>query len=61
MGWGGMDKEVENIDKLATGLQHVVTGATADSVLLVSCIAVAFKFPLYEQTNSTPFALTKEL
>ena len=31
---GGMNKQVENTEKLTTGLQHVVTGATADSVLL---------------------------
>ena len=42
MEWGGMDKQVENIEKLATGLQHVVTGATADFALLVSCVAVSF-------------------
>ena len=42
MGWGGKDKQVENTEKLTTGLQHVVTGATADSALLVSCVAVSF-------------------
>ena len=42
MGLRGMEKQVENTKKLATGLQHVVTGATADSALLASCVAVSF-------------------
>ena len=42
MGRGGKDKQVENTEELATGLQHVVTGATADSALLVSSVAVSF-------------------
>ena len=42
MGWGGMDEQVENIEKLATSLQHVMSGTTADSTLFVSCIAVSF-------------------
>ena len=37
-----MDKQIENNDKLATGLQHAVIGATGDSVLLASCVAVLF-------------------
>ena len=32
---GGMDEQVENTDKLATGLQHLVTGATAYSALVI--------------------------
>ena len=35
-----MDRQVENIKKLATGLQHVVTGATEDSAF-VSYTAVS--------------------
>ena len=42
MEWGGKDKQVENTEKLEAGLEHVVTGATADFVLLVSCVAVSF-------------------
>ena len=42
MGWRGKDNEVENTEKLATDLQHVVIGATAYSALLVSCVAVSF-------------------
>ena len=34
----GMDKLVENTQNLATGLQHVVTEATAESALLASCV-----------------------
>ena len=42
MGLEGMDKRVENTEKLATGLQHIVNRTTADSVLLASCVAVSF-------------------
>ena len=49
MVFGGMDKQVENTEKLATGFLHVVTGG--DSALLASCIAVSFQLLLYEQTH----------
>ena len=42
MGLGGMENQVENADKLATGLQHVMTVATICSALFASCIAVSF-------------------
>ena len=58
---GGMDKQVDNNEKLTTGLQCVVTWAIADSTLLAICIAVSFSFVLYEQTHSAPFVLMEEL
>ena len=39
---GGMNEHTENTDKLATGLQNIVIGATADNALLASYVAVSF-------------------
>ena len=55
MGLGGMDTQIENTEKMATGLQHVVAGATAgDSALLACSVAISCQFLLYDRNLFNP-------